>query len=308
MGRLLILPVDREQMEFTDKPLILFDLNGVLVTKTNTSFDENGARVCTTRLGLSLLLLLLSKYRLGVFSSATKKNVTPAVRKVCSDVFSGRKSLWKEHPANLLRLGQKVAVVLATDRQPSTRTMDARSKKAHVKRSLWRLARGKKNEPDIWRAPGVSRFIPQTVRSLFAGGVFTRDQCEEARGGVKQREDASSNTAEEQEGQEEGQYEEQVQARNWWDTVKPLHRLGVSMDRVLLVDDDLKKIVRGEESNAIEIPAWDECQDGGLGCLRALVDSLLRIPVGTDLRTQSSHISSRLREAATVPLEICTKQ
>jgi hypothetical protein len=46
-----------------------------------------------------------------------------------------------------------------------------------------------------------------------------------------------------------------------WDTVKPLAAHGLDPRRVVLVDNDLRKAVRGEERNMVLMPDWGGAED-----------------------------------------------
>ena len=47
------------------------------------------------------------------------------------------------------------------------------------------------------------------------------------------------------------------------DTVKPLASNGLDLKTTLLVDNEARKAVRGEETNVIELPTWEICE--GIG-------------------------------------------
>eukprot|EP00200_Dunaliella_tertiolecta_P015969 CAMPEP_0202422268 /NCGR_PEP_ID=MMETSP1128-20130828/50769_1 /ASSEMBLY_ACC=CAM_ASM_000463 /TAXON_ID=3047 /ORGANISM="Dunaliella tertiolecta, Strain CCMP1320" /LENGTH=1339 /DNA_ID=CAMNT_0049030323 /DNA_START=157 /DNA_END=4177 /DNA_ORIENTATION=- len=247
-------PLEQPSLE---KPIILFDLNGVLVGERAP--DER-ARIWTSRPGIALLLLLLPRYQLGVYSSATWKNVHAAIQQVFKDVNNGRKNLHKQHPAPLLRQSEVAALEQNSQGgQPHPAVLKKKGKKGlQFGRSI----------------PGF--VMPANASQLFTGGVFHRDHC--------------------------------IQDPHWetrpdghdWDTVKPLAQAGLPLGRVLLVDNEMRKVMAGEESSAVELPTWEACTDGGVACLRKLVELLLSLPIGTDLREHSTDISAQVKACANI--------
>jgi len=85
-----------------------------------------------------------------------------------------------------------------------------------------------------------------------------------------------------------------------WDTVKPLACYFSKLDRVLLVDDDAYKATKGEESNMVLMPCWNEEPDDT--CIEQLVNALLNITDGmsetTDLRHYSQAVSNSISKPA----------
>ena len=61
-----------------------------------------------------------------------------------------------------------------------------------------------------------------------------------------------------------------------WDTVKPLSKWFRRLDRVILFDDDAHKACRGEESNMVKVPCWDD-NDDKCQLIPELVESTLKV-------------------------------
>ena len=77
-----VLPSSMFTYFFSDeRPIILFDLNGVLVDEAKR--DKGGKRTgIRVRPGLEALLGLLGRFNLGIFSSATAATVGKAVKAI----------------------------------------------------------------------------------------------------------------------------------------------------------------------------------------------------------------------------------
>ena len=79
----------QEEYKIGSRPLILFDLNGVLVHHHFNGVSHSH----TLRPGLEALLLLKNKYDLGIYSSATEKTVRFAMKKIDGSLAYEKKEL-----------------------------------------------------------------------------------------------------------------------------------------------------------------------------------------------------------------------
>ncbi|KXZ44994.1 hypothetical protein GPECTOR_60g773 [Gonium pectorale] len=94
-----------------------------------------------------------------------------------------------------------------------------------------------------------------------------------------------------------------------WDTLKPLKCYFAALHRVILVDDDAYKSIKGEEASMLRIPCW---QDADVGCtvLQSLTDLLLELvaalPQEGDVRTKTADVSARLHARVKSPMDSST--
>ncbi|KAL6744703.1 hypothetical protein V8C86DRAFT_3152565 [Haematococcus lacustris] len=210
------------------KPLILFDLNGVLVSERATGGAYRSE--WSVRPGIAQLLLLLPRYQLGVFSSAKRHNVYNALRAVFSAVCAGRKQL---------ELGQP-----QVELQPEE--LGARAEAAQDTLPAPTAPRGKKRRKV---PPGLT--CPEQLFSL----VLSREHC-----------------------QPDPTWTSRPDGKHW-DTIKPLAGNGLLLGRVLLVDNEPRKVAAEELSSLVEIPTWEGCPDLGAASWTQLVNSLLSLPL-----------------------------
>jgi len=243
------------------KPVLLLDLNGVLVRREY--LDER--KVETVRPGVGLLLMLTSRYRLGIFSSATEKNLHRSMRLVFETAMKERKRLTLDHPDGLIYTGTRAAV----DAAPGYSNSYSKSLNNPVVSRAFRPCGG-----GAWCPRGFF-VVPREVSDVFSAGVFHRGHC---------RPDPNPS--------------------NSWDIVKPLFGLGFPMDRVLMFDDDPSKIVSGEEENAVCMVPWYECEDAGVSQVRTATEALLELPHldlngdGADLRKESAALTATILAAS----------